>query len=57
VPLVAAGDLAGIAAQLRSMKRLWDPVKQKGLITRREQEAKLVEQASFMVLPENIVMV
>jgi hypothetical protein len=57
VGLVAAGDLAGIAAQLRSMKRLWDPVKQKGLINRREAEAKLVEQATYAVLPENIVAV
>jgi len=57
VPLVAAGDLAGIAAQLRSMKRLWDPVKQKGLINRREAEAQMVEQATFNILPENIVAV
>lgn len=57
ISLVAKGDMAGIAAQLRSMKRLWDPKKQKGLIDRREYEAQLVENASFDFLPEDIVIV
>jgi len=66
VPLVAAGDLAGIAAQLRSMKRLWTEIKQngviiqkemKGLIIRREQEAVLAENGSYHILPENIITV
>ena len=38
-------DLSVIAAQLRSMKRLWVGKGVDGLITRREAEAKLVEQA------------
>jgi hypothetical protein len=54
-PLIAKGD--GIAKQLRSMKRLWDPRKQKGLIDRREYEAQLVENASFDFLPEDIIIV
>jgi hypothetical protein len=41
--LVPKGDLRGIAAQIRSMKRLWNP--KSGLIRRREDEAKLVEGA------------
>lgn len=45
VSLVAARDLAGIAAQLRSMKRLWDPKVLPGLIKRREAEAAMVESA------------
>ena len=57
IPLVAKADLNGIAAQLRSMKRLWDPKKQKGLITRRETEALLVENSSFDFLPEDIITV
>jgi hypothetical protein len=57
IPLIAKGDTEGIAAQLRSMKRLWDPKKQKGLIDRREYEAQLVENASFDFLPEEIVIV
>jgi len=56
-PIIAAGDLAGIAAQLRSMKRLWDSKKQKGLITRRENEALLAESGTFNILPENMIIV
>lgn len=55
VPLVVAGNLAGIAAQLRSMKRLWP--KFKGLRDRREREAVLVENATFEILPENLVII
>lgn len=43
--LVPRGDLRGIAAQLRSMKRLWVGRGLDGLITRREEEARLVESA------------
>lgn len=42
---VARGDLAEIAAQLRSMKRLWEGQRLNGLIARREEEAQLVESA------------
>jgi hypothetical protein len=55
VPLVAAGDLKGIAVQLRSMKRLWPTLP--GLIARREKEAMLVENASFNLVPEEMVVV
>ena len=55
--IIAAGDLNDIAAQLRSMKRLWDPKKQKGLITRRENEALLAENGTFNILPENTIVV
>lgn len=41
--LVRAGDLQGIADQLRSMKRLWVGKGVDGLIRRREEEARLVE--------------
>ncbi len=54
VPLVAAGNLQGIAAQLRNMKRLWTV---KGLINRREKEAMLTETASTAILPEDIIFV
>jgi len=40
---VAAGDLAGIAKELRSMKRLWAGKGLDGLLRRREAEAALVE--------------
>lgn len=42
---VARGDLAEIAAQLRSMRRLWEGKGLAGLIARREEEAELVESA------------
>jgi GH24 family phage-related lysozyme (muramidase) len=40
---VRQGDLQGIAAQLRSMKRLWEGKKMGGLLKRRDAEADLVE--------------
>lgn len=43
--LVPRGDLRGIAAQLRSMKRLWVGTKVHGLVDRREDEARLVESS------------
>ena len=42
---VHAGDLAKIAALIRSMKRLWEGKGLDGLIARREAEAQLVERA------------
>lgn len=56
-PIIAAGNLQGIAQQLRNMKRLWDPKKQKGLIVRREQEALLAENGSYNILPEHLIIV
>ena len=41
--LIPEKDYAGIASQLRSMKRLWQGKGLDGLIDRREAEAKLVE--------------
>lgn len=41
--LTAAGDLRGIAGQIRSMKRLWVGKGVEGLIRRREEEARLIE--------------
>jgi hypothetical protein len=43
--LIPRGDLAGIASQIRSMKRLWDPVAMKGLHVRRDREAELIAAA------------
>lgn len=44
--LVAKGDLKGIAAELRAMKRLWAGKGLPGLLARREDEAVLVEAAT-----------
>lgn len=40
--LVATGDLAGIAEQFRSMKRLWDRNVLPGLHVRRDREAEMI---------------
>jgi hypothetical protein len=58
IPLVKAGDLKGIAAEFRKMKRLWQGKPGlKGLITRREKEAVMIENATFNILPEDQVAV
>ena len=57
VALVANGDLAGIAAQFRSMKRLWTTAANKGLVIRREKEAVLAENANFFFTLNDIVIV
>lgn len=54
-PLIASGNLPGIAAQLRNMKRLWPNAK--GLVKRRESEALLIENATYDILPEEIIIV
>ncbi|MEM1207368.1 MAG: hypothetical protein AAGN66_29305 [Acidobacteriota bacterium] len=54
-PLVAAGDLAGIAVQIRSMKRLWDPQVLPGLHRRRDREADLVVGAVRAYSAEELV--
>jgi len=53
--LVPAGDLAGIAFQIRSMKRLWDPAKLPGLHARRDREAELVVGADREYADEELV--
>lgn len=44
-PLIEQGDLQGMANKIREMKRLWEGKGLDGLITRRENEANLIEQA------------
>lgn len=58
IDLVADEDLAGIAKQIRSMKRLWKDNKDAtGLLIRRDKEADLVENATFNILPEDLIVV
>lgn len=54
-PLVQAGDLQGIAVQIRSMKRLWNIKELPGLHVRRDQEAELIEHARRTYPPEELV--
>jgi GH24 family phage-related lysozyme (muramidase) len=54
-PRVTSGDLAGIAEQIRSMKRLWDPVVLPGLHSRRDKEADLVASADRHYDPAELV--
>lgn len=53
--LIGITDYNGIAAELRSMKRLWNPTTAKGLINRREYEAKLVENAIHDYYEDEII--
>lgn len=48
--LVARGMIAGIAEQLRAMKRLWQGKKLDGLLLRRGAEASLVESSMAALL-------
>jgi len=57
VPLVTAKDLKGIANEFRKMKRLWDPAKAAGLITRREREAVLIENATWTMPPADYIFI
>ena len=45
VPLVAAKDYIGIAAQIDASKRLWQGIGMAGLVSRRENEAALIRNA------------
>lgn len=56
IPLVASQNLVGIAKQIRNMKRLWENKGLPGLLARRDKEATLVEQATFNILSEDIVL-
>lgn len=56
-PLVAAKDYKGIAGQFVSMKRLWDPKKMPGLISRRDTEASMILQAGREYSAEEIIRV
>lgn len=56
-PLVRRGDLPGIAAQIRSMKRLWDINELRGLHIRRDREAEMIEGARRTYPPGELVRV
>jgi len=53
-PLVAEKDLDGIAAQIRAMKRLWDPAALPGLHVRRDKEAEMVAHARVDYEPSEL---
>jgi GH24 family phage-related lysozyme (muramidase) len=55
--LVAQKDYAGIAGQIRAMKRLWEDQGLDGLLKRREDEARLVSQTDISLDEAEIVRV
>lgn len=57
VPLVSERNLKAIANEFRKMKRLWDINKAGGLIARREDEAKLVENGTWQIPPTEYIFV
>jgi len=54
VALVVAGDLKGIAVQVRAMKRLWGE-DMSGLLARREREAAMIECAHRDYAPDELI--
>jgi hypothetical protein len=56
-PLVPQKDYAGIAAQIRSMKRLWEGRGLDGLLKRRDDEARLVLQSEHVYEDAELVRV
>jgi GH24 family phage-related lysozyme (muramidase) len=57
VAYVASGNLSKIAHEIRAMKRLWQGQGLSGLLARREEEAQMVENATFQILPAAIIAV
>jgi len=55
--LVARKELAGIAQQIRAMKRLWEGKGLPGLLRRRDEEAALVAGARRTYAPDELVRV
>lgn len=53
--LVPQGDLAGIADQIRRMKRIWEGKGLPGLLRRRDEEATLLASADRAYEPEELV--
>lgn len=53
---VKVKNLSKIGAEIRAMKRLWagDP-NMKGLLTRRDREAALVENARYFLKPDEYI--
>ena len=54
---VANGDLQKIAREIRAMKRLWQGQGLDGLLRRRDEEAAMVENATFNILPADVIAV
>lgn len=57
VQLVKDKNLSQIATEIRSMKRLWKDSGLTGLLKRRDQEAEMIENASYFIAPEDYVFV
>lgn len=57
VGLIAAGKLKPIANEIRKMKRLWNINTSRGLHIRRDREADLVENADFLMMPNDYVFI
>ncbi|MCL6258701.1 hypothetical protein M3O96_06360 [Aquiflexum sp. TKW24L] len=54
---IASGKLPAIAAEIRNMKRLWSVQQSAGLHRRRDSEAALVENATFVIKPEDCIFI
>lgn len=57
IDCIAKKDYEKIAFQIRSMKRLWNINKSRGLILRREDEAILVEKSNRLYTEEEKIII
>lgn len=57
VTLIKNKNLKGIASEFRKMKRLWPKADQRGLVIRREAEAVLIENATWVLPIEDYIFV
>ncbi|WP_157965995.1 lysozyme family protein [Cognataquiflexum aquatile] len=57
VSLISFGNLKSIASEIRKMKRLWAITESRGIHLRRDKEADLIENATFVIKPEDCVFI
>lgn len=57
VSLISVGNLKSIASEIRKMKRLWAITESRGIHIRRDKEADLIENATFVIKPEDCVFI
>jgi GH24 family phage-related lysozyme (muramidase) len=57
VQLIKDKNLKGMAAEFRKMKRLWTKPNQRGLVLRRDEEALMIEKATWVMDPSEYIFV
>jgi GH24 family phage-related lysozyme (muramidase) len=57
VQLIASGNLKAMAEEVWKMKRLWSVQQSAGLHRRRDKEAELIQNATFIIKPEDCIFI